>query len=162
MRIKNLGPEGYELTVAPDSSCYGHRRKRVCFTVSKPCSNCCPRKCLPRTRHPMWPGRFRASNRGLPRFKWRGLMLDVSRHFYDKSEVEAILDTMVMHKLNVFHWHLTDDQGCGSKSKNIPSSPRSARGVRASVSSSIQNPRRSMTRPVVMVDFTRRPTSAKW
>jgi hexosaminidase len=46
-----------------------------------------------------------------PRFPWRGLMLDVARHFYTKSEVEKILDTMALYKLNTFHWHLTDDQG---------------------------------------------------
>ena len=46
-----------------------------------------------------------------PRFKWRGLMLDVSRHFYTKAEVETLLDLMALHKLNVFHWHLVDDQG---------------------------------------------------
>ncbi|MGH8024413.1 MAG: family 20 glycosylhydrolase, partial [Limisphaerales bacterium] len=46
-----------------------------------------------------------------PRFPWRGLMLDVSRHFYNKSEVEAILDEMALYKLNRFHWHLVDDDG---------------------------------------------------
>ncbi|HXC34247.1 MAG TPA: family 20 glycosylhydrolase [Candidatus Acidoferrales bacterium] len=46
-----------------------------------------------------------------PRFSWRGVMLDVSRHFYNKTEVEAILDTMALYKLNRFHWHLVDDDG---------------------------------------------------
>src|SRR5208282_2318771 len=55
-----------------------------------------------------------------PRFKWRGLMLDVSRHFFSKSEVETILDAMALHKLNVFHWHLTDDQGWRIKLKKYP------------------------------------------
>ena len=36
---------------------------------------------------------------------------DVSRHFYTKAEVETLLDLMALHKLNVFHWHLVDDQG---------------------------------------------------
>jgi hexosaminidase len=47
----------------------------------------------------------------VPRFPWRGLMLDVSRHFYSKQEVETLLDVMALHKLNKFHWHLVDDQG---------------------------------------------------
>ena len=55
-----------------------------------------------------------------PRFKWRGLMLDVSRHFFNKSEVETILDAMALHKLNVFHWHLTDDQGWRIEIKKYP------------------------------------------
>lgn len=46
-----------------------------------------------------------------PRFSWRGLMLDVSRHFYNKTEVEAILDEMALYKMNRFHWHLVDDDG---------------------------------------------------
>jgi len=46
-----------------------------------------------------------------PEFAWRGLMLDVSRHVQDKDAVIKLLDGMAVCKLNVFHWHLTDDQG---------------------------------------------------
>lgn len=46
-----------------------------------------------------------------PRFAWRGLMLDEGRHFQGKQNVLRILELMALHKLNVFHWHLTDDQG---------------------------------------------------
>lgn len=46
-----------------------------------------------------------------PRFPWRGLHLDVSRHFFDAKEVKRLLDVMADFKLNRFHWHLTDDQG---------------------------------------------------
>lgn len=46
-----------------------------------------------------------------PRFRWRGLMLDVSRHFMPKEGVLRYLDLLAAHKLNVFHFHLTDDQG---------------------------------------------------
>ncbi|MFI9119030.1 beta-N-acetylhexosaminidase [Streptomyces bikiniensis] len=46
-----------------------------------------------------------------PRFGWRGLMLDVSRHFTAKDDVLRLLDLLAAHKLNVFHFHLTDDQG---------------------------------------------------
>ncbi len=55
-----------------------------------------------------------------PRFKWRGLMLDESRHFFGKDEVKRILDHMLMNKLNVFHWHLTDDQGWRIEIKKYP------------------------------------------
>jgi hexosaminidase len=55
-----------------------------------------------------------------PRFKWRGFMLDVSRHFFTKAEVETILDAMALHKLNTFHWHLTDDQGWRIEIKKYP------------------------------------------
>ncbi|MEU3690058.1 beta-N-acetylhexosaminidase [Streptomyces narbonensis] len=46
-----------------------------------------------------------------PRFGWRGLLLDVSRHFMPKDDVLRQLDLLAAHKLNVFHFHLTDDQG---------------------------------------------------
>ncbi|MET8566510.1 beta-N-acetylhexosaminidase [Streptomyces sp. NPDC004783] len=46
-----------------------------------------------------------------PRFRWRGLMLDVARHFMPKDGVLRYLDLMAAHKLNVLHFHLTDDQG---------------------------------------------------
>jgi hexosaminidase len=46
-----------------------------------------------------------------PRFPWRGFMLDESRHFQGGAQVRKILDAMALLKMNVFHWHLTDDQG---------------------------------------------------
>ena len=46
-----------------------------------------------------------------PRFRWRGLHLDVSRHFFTVEEIKHYLDIMAIYKLNRFHWHLTDDQG---------------------------------------------------
>lgn len=46
-----------------------------------------------------------------PRFQWRGVMLDVARHFFTKEEVKAMLDTLAAHKGNSFHWHLVDDHG---------------------------------------------------
>ncbi len=46
-----------------------------------------------------------------PEFEWRGLMLDVSRHFFPKDSVKKILDIMAMHKMNKFHWHLVDGIG---------------------------------------------------
>ena len=55
-----------------------------------------------------------------PRFPWRGLMLDVSRHFYTKQEVEKMMDVMALHKLNTFHWHLVDDHGWRIEIKKYP------------------------------------------
>jgi hexosaminidase len=55
-----------------------------------------------------------------PRFAWRGFMLDVSRHFYTKAEVEQVLDLMALYKLNTFHWHLVDDQGWRIEIKKYP------------------------------------------
>ncbi|MEV4682081.1 beta-N-acetylhexosaminidase [Streptomyces kurssanovii] len=55
-----------------------------------------------------------------PRFSWRGLMLDVSRHFMPKEGVLRYLDLLAAHKLNVFHFHLTDDQGWRIEIKRHP------------------------------------------
>ena len=55
-----------------------------------------------------------------PRFQWRGFMLDVSRHFEPLSVIERTLDGMAVAKLNVFHWHLSDDQGFRAESKRFP------------------------------------------
>ncbi len=55
-----------------------------------------------------------------PSFAWRGLMLDVSRWFFDKEFVKRYLDMMAMHKLNVLHWHLIDDPGWRIEIKKYP------------------------------------------
>ena len=55
-----------------------------------------------------------------PRFEWRGIMLDVSRHFYTIDEVKELLDVMALYKMNKFHWHLTDDQGWRIEIKKYP------------------------------------------
>jgi len=55
-----------------------------------------------------------------PRFSWRGLHLDVSRHFMPKEFILKYLDYMAMHKLNTFNWHLADDQGWRIEIKKYP------------------------------------------
>lgn len=55
-----------------------------------------------------------------PRFKWRGLQLDTARHFWSVDEIKRYLDNMFMMKLNVFHWHITDDQGWRLEIKKYP------------------------------------------
>jgi hexosaminidase len=58
--------------------------------------------------------------RDQPRFPWRGLSLDVSRHFIPVDEVERTIDGLAAVKLNVLHWHLSDDQGFRVESKKYP------------------------------------------
>lgn len=55
-----------------------------------------------------------------PRVGWRGLMLDVSRHFFTVDEVKQYIDNMVKYKYNMFHWHLTDDEGWRIEIKSLP------------------------------------------
>ena len=55
-----------------------------------------------------------------PRFEWRGLMLDESRHFFGKEEVKELIDLMSRYKLNRLHWHLSDNQGWRVEIKAYP------------------------------------------
>jgi len=55
-----------------------------------------------------------------PRFAMRGLMVDSCRHFQSAAFIKSFIDDMVLHKLNVFHWHLTDDQGWRIEIKKYP------------------------------------------
>jgi hexosaminidase len=55
-----------------------------------------------------------------PRFQWRGMHLDVARHFMPKEFVKKYIDLLALHKMNTFHWHLTDDQGWRIEIKKYP------------------------------------------
>jgi len=55
-----------------------------------------------------------------PRFRWRGVHLDSSRHFFPKEWVKRLIDLAAYYKLNTFHWHLTDDQGWRLEIKKYP------------------------------------------
>ena len=55
-----------------------------------------------------------------PRFAWRGVMLDVSRHYMPPAFVKQLIDWMALHKLNTLHWHLTDDQGWRLEIRKYP------------------------------------------
>jgi len=56
----------------------------------------------------------------LPRYEWRGMLLDVGRHIYPLDFIKKYIDLIAMHKMNVFHWHLTDDQGWRIEIKKYP------------------------------------------
>ena len=58
--------------------------------------------------------------RDMPRFQWRGIHLDVSRHFMPKKDVLKFIDTLATLKINTLHWHLTDDQGWRIEIKKWP------------------------------------------
>lgn len=94
-----------------------------------------------------------------PRFRWRGMMLDSSRYFWSVDYVKRYLDFMAMHKLNVFHWHLTDDAGWRIEIKNIRCSRRSALNARihSCTAGKANGWRESPTHPA----FTRRSRSVK-
>ncbi|MFD9237383.1 beta-N-acetylhexosaminidase [[Kitasatospora] papulosa] len=118
-----LEPEGYRLTVVPD--------RGVRITGGSAAGVFWGAQTL---RQLFGPEAFRrapvgqGAARGIPateiedgpRFGWRGLMLDVARHFTPKDGVLRMLDLLAAHKLNVFHFHLTDDQGWRVEIKRYP------------------------------------------
>ena len=117
----NLGTEGYKLTVASNSIVIRAPTQAGLFYGTQTLLQLLPPDIFSTqlVANASWPiPCVQIEDR--PRFPWRGLMLDVSRHFYNKTEVEKILDAMALLKLNTFHWHLTDDQGWRIEIKKYP------------------------------------------
>lgn len=117
----DLGPEGYELTVSPDSIVVRAPAAAGVFYGIQTLLQLLPPEVL--ASNTVSGVRWRVPCLYIldqPRFPWRGLMLDVSRHFFNKDEVERLLDTMALLKLNTFHWHLADDQGWRIEIKRYP------------------------------------------
>ncbi|ELP70254.1 beta-N-acetylhexosaminidase [Streptomyces turgidiscabies] len=118
----HLGPEGYKLYVnGDDVTIHGGGPAGVFWgaqTLRQLLGPDAFRR-APVTPGRQWlvPGTFVEDS---PRFRWRGLMLDVARHFMPKEGVLRYLDLMAAHKLNVFHFHLTDDQGWRVEIKRYP------------------------------------------
>ncbi|MFJ6565855.1 beta-N-acetylhexosaminidase [Streptomyces sp. NPDC091292] len=116
-----LGDEGYRIEVTPDTARLTGGGPAGLFWAAQTLRQllgpdayrCAP---LPGRTWPLPP----ISAEDTPRFAWRGLMLDVSRHFTPKDGVLRHLDLLAAHKLNVFHFHLTDDQGWRIEIKRYP------------------------------------------
>jgi len=102
------GPdEGYTLALSPGSAVLGSAAPAGRFYALVTLAQLLP----PRARAAEPVTAACGTVTDAPALTWRGLMLDVSRHFIPVSDVEAVLELMALHKLNRFHWHLTDDQG---------------------------------------------------
>lgn len=117
----NLGVEGYELTVAPDSVVIRAPGEAGVFYGVQSLLQLLPAQIyspLPVT-NAVWtvPCVYIYDQ---PQFPWRGAMLDCARHFFGKQAIKQLLDTMATLKLNTFHWHLTDDQGWRLEITNYP------------------------------------------
>jgi hexosaminidase len=116
-----LGAEGYELNVTPEAVVIRAAQPAGLFYGTQTLLQLLPpdifaTNAVTRTGWPMPCVQIEDA----PRFAWRGLMLDVSRHFQGKEFIKRYLDAMALHKLNVFHWHLTDDQGWRIEIKKYP------------------------------------------
>lgn len=121
LSTNTLGTEGYELTVAPDSVVIRAPTQDGAFWGVQSLLQLFPPQIM--SLQPVTGTAWTAPCcyvQDYPRFKYRGVMLDVSRHFYDKQEIEKILDGLVLHKINQFHWHLSDDHGWRLEIKAYP------------------------------------------
>ncbi|HEY3860244.1 MAG TPA: beta-N-acetylhexosaminidase [Verrucomicrobiae bacterium] len=117
----SLGAEGYELTVTPDSVVVRAPAEAGLFYGVQTFLQLLPPEAF--SPKPVSGVTWAASCveiRDQPRFAWRGMLLDVSRHFYTKAEVEKILDALALHKINTLHWHLVDDDGWRIQIKKYP------------------------------------------
>lgn len=106
LRITNGGkPESYELKTYKDSLVIAGRDIKGVVNGIQTLLQLLP---LTRSKEVTIPG---VSITDYPRFAYRGMHLDVVRHFFDTAYIKKYIDYLTFHKFNTFHWHLTDDQG---------------------------------------------------
>ena len=108
-------PEGYELTVLPDRvTIKGQAANGVFYGLQT------LRKSVPAIAYGSDIILPAAVIKDAPRFAYRGMMLDVGRHFFSVDFVKRYIDLLAMHNMNYFHWHLTEDQGWRIEIKKYP------------------------------------------
>lgn len=105
------GPEGYTLTITPDAVTLVATQPAGLFWGGQTVRQLLPETIEANTPQPGPWSIPTGTIRDYPRFGWRGLMLDVARHFFDVSAVKRVIDFCATYKLNRLHLHLTDDQG---------------------------------------------------
>ncbi len=108
---RTLGDEGYRLTVEPERVTLAARTATGLFRGTQTLRQLLPDGIERTTRQP---GPWHVpvvTIHDRPRFAWRGMMLDVARHFFGVAEIERLVDLLALYKLNRLHLHLTDDQG---------------------------------------------------
>lgn len=119
--VARLGNEGYSLEVSPVGVVLSANKPAGLFYGMRTMMQLLPPAIENRTRQPGISWKLPCVDIiDFPRFAWRGLMLDVSRHFFPKEFIMKYIDQMARYKLNVFHWHLTDDQGWRIEIKQLP------------------------------------------
>ena len=118
---KNLGDEGYKLLVATNSVTIHAAKSAGLFYGIQTLRQLLPVEI--ESKEPVADVKWKipcVEIEDIPRFKWRGAHLDVCRHFFPKEFVKKYIDILAMHKLNTFHWHLTEDQGWRIEIKKYP------------------------------------------
>ena len=129
--LRRLGAEGYRLDVTPSHVVVRAPEPAGVFYGSRRSGSCCRPRSSARRRSTGSSGRCRrVTIEDQPRFGWRGAHLDVGRHFMPKEFVKKYIDLLALHKLNIFHWHLTEDQGWRIEIAQVPAAHRGGRLAR--------------------------------
>ena len=119
--LARLGPEGYTLDVTPGRIEARASDERGLFYAIQTIRQLLPPAVFREARVAGVAWTMPAvSIEDRPRFAWRGSHLDVGRHFMPREYVKKHLDLMALHKLNTFHWHLTEDQGWRLQIRKYP------------------------------------------
>jgi hexosaminidase len=116
---KNLPSEGYELTIADDGITICALDDRGWFYAVQSLIQYCTSNAY-FSKYEKTIKIKEVVIKDAPRFKWRAFMLDEARHFKGMEQVKMLLDEMAFLKMNVFHWHLVDDQGWRIEIKKYP------------------------------------------
>jgi len=120
-RLEKLGAEGYELAVTPKNIGITAATEAGLFYGGRTLLQLLPPEIFSTNAVKDFDWQIPCVKiADSPRFGWRGLMLDVSRHFFTKEEVKQLLNAMALHKLNIFHWHLVDNNGWRIEIKKYP------------------------------------------
>jgi hexosaminidase len=119
--LEHLGPEGYELEVDATGARLRSSTAAGLFYAAQSLRQLLPTEIFNSsvTTGVNWIASG-ARITDTPRFAWRGIHLDVCRHFMPLSFIKRLIDLMALHKLNTFHWHLTEDQGWRLEIKKYP------------------------------------------
>lgn len=120
-RDNELGNEGYKLVVSSETATLTANTAAGLFYGVQSFLQLLPKEITSRSvvKNVSWTMPC-VEIRDYPRFGWRGLMFDVSRHFFTKEEVKGFIDDMAKYKFNLLHMHLTDDQGWRIEIKSLP------------------------------------------
>lgn len=107
-----LGEEGYELTATPETVTLRAAGAAGLFYAAQTLRQMFPPEIEADAEQPGLAWTVQCGQiHDLPRYAWRGMMLDVGRHFFPLSTVKRLIDLLAYHKINVLHLHLSDDQG---------------------------------------------------
>jgi hexosaminidase len=154
----DLGEEGYLLVITPAGAMLEAPQRAGLLHGMQSLRQLLPPASLRRAQlgHSSW--RIPCLEiRDFPRFQWRGLHLDVARHFMPKGLLLELVELLAFHKLNKLHLHLTAIRGGGWKSAVGPNSPGRARGAEAVPSTPKTPPMAGHT-----AAFTLKKTSVRW